>query len=290
MRPPRPMTNAHSRRRGVTLLEMLVTVALLLLMMITIVAIFQAATGAVSVSRAYTLLDQDLRRLDVTLRQDLAGVTCVMTPPNNPNQNGGYFEYAENALSDAQDEDSDDTLRFTAKAPDGRPFTGRIWVPKRVMPDTLTGGDPGYAVTPTPTSPGRAVTLVAGPRHEPVRGDHLLPARRQALSPRAPDPAHLQVGVDRQLPDAIPNLDPTHGPATGPDADRLSPPNLFEPFALFQNPRGSRSAASRSSPWQGLNDISSTSVELASDNDVSPPPLRSQAASIMPRSRTRWAT
>ena len=51
---------------------MLVTVALLLLMMIVIVAIFQAATGAVTVSRAYALLEQDLRRLDATLRQDLA--------------------------------------------------------------------------------------------------------------------------------------------------------------------------------------------------------------------------
>ena len=141
--------SSRSRRRGVTLLEMLVTVALLLLMMVVIVAIFQSATGAVTVSRNFALLEQDLRRLDTTFRQDLSGVTCSMTPPNNPTNNAGYFEYAENALSDAQDEDSDDTLRFTAKAPDGRPFTGRLWVPKTVPPT-----DGGYNVSPPAPGPG----------------------------------------------------------------------------------------------------------------------------------------
>ena len=143
----RPSNPSRSRRRGVTLLEMLVTVALLMLMMLVIVAIFQSATGSITVSRGLALIEQDLRRLDATIRQDLNGVTVVMTPPNNPNDNGGYFEYAENALSDAQDEDSDDTLRFTAKAPEGRPFTGRIWVPRSVGPT-----DPGYGSS-------RSVTL-----------------------------------------------------------------------------------------------------------------------------------
>ena len=132
MRPARPNITSRSRRRGVTLLEMLVTVALLLLMMVVIVTIFQYAAGSITNSRALTLLDQDLRRLDTTIRQDLSGVTATMTPPNDPVNNAGYFEYAENALSDAQDEDSDDTLRFTAKAPDGRPFTGRVWVRQSV--------------------------------------------------------------------------------------------------------------------------------------------------------------
>src|SRR5262249_41918324 len=33
----------------------------------------------------------------------------------------------ENAFADLQGEDSDDYIRFTAKAPDGKPFTGRFW-------------------------------------------------------------------------------------------------------------------------------------------------------------------
>jgi prepilin-type N-terminal cleavage/methylation domain-containing protein len=117
-------------RRGVTLVEMLVVVALLVLVMTILVAIFQSATGAISVSRTFTAMDQNLRRLDAVIRSDLGGATARFTPPLNPNNNLGYFEYGENALSDLQDEDTDDYLAFTAKAPPGQPFTGRICVPR----------------------------------------------------------------------------------------------------------------------------------------------------------------
>ena len=40
----------------------------------------------------------------------------------------GLFEYGENEFADNQGEDSDDYIRFTAKAPAGKPFTGRMWV------------------------------------------------------------------------------------------------------------------------------------------------------------------
>jgi prepilin-type N-terminal cleavage/methylation domain-containing protein len=123
-------------RRGVTLVEMLVAVALLLLMMTILVTVFASATGSITEQRQYAALDQELRRLETLIRQDLAGVTAKMTPPNDPRQNRGYFEYAENALADAQGEDSDDTLRFTAKAPPGRPFTGKVWVPVSRPPGT----------------------------------------------------------------------------------------------------------------------------------------------------------
>ncbi len=115
-------------RRGLTLLEMLVTVALLLLIMTIIVQIFQSATGAITASRAYQELDQGLRRLDSTIRQDLKGVTARLTPPLDPKDNLGYFEYGENAFADAQGEDTDDYVRFTTKAPEGQPFTGRAWL------------------------------------------------------------------------------------------------------------------------------------------------------------------
>ena len=54
-----------SARRGVTLVEMLVTLAILLLMMTIIVQIFQAATGSLSWAQAYQELDNQLRQLDV---------------------------------------------------------------------------------------------------------------------------------------------------------------------------------------------------------------------------------
>ena len=107
---------------------MLVTLAMLLLMMTAIVRIFQVATGALNSAQVYQELDNGLRLLDSTIRSDLNGVTCKMTPPNNPKDNTGYFEYGENAFADLQGEDSDDYIRFTAKAPAGRPFTGRVWV------------------------------------------------------------------------------------------------------------------------------------------------------------------
>jgi prepilin-type N-terminal cleavage/methylation domain-containing protein len=118
-----------TRRRGVTLVEMLVTLAVLLLMMTVIVQIFQAATGALNSAQVYQELDNQLRQLDATIRSDLNGVTCKLTPPNNPQNNPGYLEYGENEFADVQGEDSDDYIRFTAKAPAGRPFTGRMWVP-----------------------------------------------------------------------------------------------------------------------------------------------------------------
>ncbi len=121
-RPPRP----RSPRRGVTLVEMLVTVALLVLMMTVIVQIFQAATGAVSAARTYQDLDSGLRQIDATIRQDLGNITARMTPPLDPKNNLGYFEYIENSFADSQGEDTDDCLRFTVKAPEGQIFTGRF--------------------------------------------------------------------------------------------------------------------------------------------------------------------
>jgi type II secretory pathway component PulJ len=120
-RPSRP-------RRGVTLVEMLVVVALVVLMMVILVQIFQSALGAMSASRTTQELDVVLRSIDSMMRSDLNGVTAKMTPPNDPAQKQGYFEYGENAASDLQGEDTDDFLAFTTKAPEGQVFTGRQWL------------------------------------------------------------------------------------------------------------------------------------------------------------------
>ena len=118
-----------SRRRGVTLVEMLVTLAVLLIIMTVIVQIFQAATGSLSSAQAYQELDNQLRRLDSTIRADLSGVTARTTPPLDPRNNLGYFEFGENEFADMQGEDSDDYIRFTAKAPADQPFVGRMYAP-----------------------------------------------------------------------------------------------------------------------------------------------------------------
>lgn len=142
-------------RRGVTLLEMLVVVALVVLMMLILASIFQAATGAMSAMRTYQELDDNLRHLDLTIRQDLTGSTAVMTPPNRPLNKTGYFEYGENAPADAQGEDTDDYIAFTAKAPQGRVFTGRVWVPFNI-------GIPGGANAAPPNNGGvQPVTITS---------------------------------------------------------------------------------------------------------------------------------
>ncbi|MBV8230277.1 MAG: prepilin-type N-terminal cleavage/methylation domain-containing protein [Planctomycetaceae bacterium] len=137
MRPSQ--TRPRSSRRGVTLVEMLVSVALLLLMMTAIAAIFSAATGAASTARVYQDLEGSMRQLDAMIRYDLTGITTpvMRTHPNDPkhnygfdpSQNYGYFEYSENQFADLQGEDTDDILRFTTEAPEGELFTGRVYLP-----------------------------------------------------------------------------------------------------------------------------------------------------------------
>lgn len=124
-------------RRGVTLVEMLVTLAVLLIMMTAIVQIFAAATGTLSASRAYQELDAGLRRLDGVIRTDFNGVTAKLTPPNDPKDNRGYFEVGENAFADLQGEDGDDYVRFTTKAPADKPFTGRYWPNSGVLSNPI---------------------------------------------------------------------------------------------------------------------------------------------------------
>ena len=122
------MISTHSRahsRRGLTLVEMLVVVALTVLMMTIIAQIFQATTGAIQIARAYQEIEQDLRAVEGTIKRDLAGVTAKFTPPLNPKDGLGYFEYGENEFADAQGEDSDDYLAFTTTSTDGNLFYGR---------------------------------------------------------------------------------------------------------------------------------------------------------------------
>ena len=92
----------RSTRRGVTLVEMLVTVAVLIIIMTILVQVFQAATGALSAAQSLQQLDDQLRRLDGTIRSDLLGVTARFTPPLDPAKNQGYFEYGENEFAECR--------------------------------------------------------------------------------------------------------------------------------------------------------------------------------------------
>ena len=119
-------------RRGVTLVEMSVVVVLIVLVMIILVQVFQSALGAMDASRTTQELEITLRRIDSTIRSDLAGVTAKMTPPNDPALKTGYFEYGEGAPADLQGEDTDDFLAFTTRLPEGRVYQGRQWLSRIV--------------------------------------------------------------------------------------------------------------------------------------------------------------
>lgn len=260
MRPARPNLMSRSRRRGVTLLEMLVTVALLLIMMLIIVAIFQSATGAVTVSRAFTILDQDLRRLDSTLRQDLQGVEAIMTPPGiDPTDTRpriGYFEYAENSLSDNQEEDSDDTLRFTARAPEGRPFTGRMWVPKS-MPssDGRYGGQ--VTLEPIPVT-SMFAEIIYFQRADNLYRRILLINPTAAVSfggaPRFAAPS-LNFGNTPTDPSQVAG-DRTGATRFGFRTNLFEPVELFRPITFGATTIPTTIGGIPFVSWQGLNDVS----------------------------------
>lgn len=135
--------NRPHTRRGLTLVEMLVVVGLTVLMMTIIAQIFGATTTSFQVARAIQEIDQDLRAVEGTIKRDLLGATARMTPPLNPKDNLGYFEYGENEFADAQGEDSDDYLAFTTRSTDGNLFLGRYLPPPAPVP-----GQPPFAAGP----------------------------------------------------------------------------------------------------------------------------------------------
>jgi prepilin-type N-terminal cleavage/methylation domain-containing protein len=233
--PTRDLGPGNGRlRRGVTLVEMLVTVAVLVIIMTILVQIFQAATGAVSAAQAYQSLDDKLRRIDGIIRADLEGATARFTPPLDPAQNLGYFEYGENEFADNQGEDCDDYIRFTTKAPEGRPFTGRMWV----NPWFNTNTNQTFGANPNSPNFGSFPVTVTSDYAEIIyflRNGNLyrrvLLVAPQLQSGIAPAVANLAV-----LPLSVPN------------GGTIYP---FQPTVL-----GGPNVNGPSVSWQGVNDLS----------------------------------
>ena len=142
MRPQPSTIQDHRSRRGVTLVEMLVTLAVLLIMMTAIVQIFQAATGTLSASRAYQEIDAGLRRLDGLMRSDFNGATRQDDATEQPQGQSRLLRVRRERIRRPSGEDSDDYVRFTTKAPVDRPFIGRYW--PNSIPLTNTTNAPPY--------------------------------------------------------------------------------------------------------------------------------------------------
>jgi prepilin-type N-terminal cleavage/methylation domain-containing protein len=215
-------------RRGLTLVEMLVTVAILVIIMTILVQVFQAATGAVSAVQVIQTLDDGMRLLDSTIRSDLGGATASFTPPNDPALGKGYFEYGENEFADSQNEDSDDYVRFTARAPAGQPFTGRMYLPPQYVPN---GSQKVYNSQQPITITSDTAEIIYFVRNGNLYRRVLLvvPERQASFSQATMTQANNNVGVYVQAGNTV-NFN-------------------FTPGAI--DPNGNTAVS-----WQGVNDIS----------------------------------
>jgi prepilin-type N-terminal cleavage/methylation domain-containing protein len=123
--------------RGMTLVEMLVSMAVTLIMIGFVAQLFGILGTNVSSSRSLIETSDQLRSVAHRLRTDLAGITVDPIPPLRPESASGYLEILEGPNNDyavnyaaatpitAPNGDCDDALLFTT-ASQGDPFVGRF--------------------------------------------------------------------------------------------------------------------------------------------------------------------
>src|SRR5579864_9373406 len=119
---------AQFGRTGFTLVELMVTLALTLIMMVMFGYIFKSTGDFVTRQKGIAENDQSARILTTALRGDLQNRTMRLLAPFHPNMSSlrddstnrqGYFYYSENNPLD----DTDDVLQFTIKVPITNPVT-----------------------------------------------------------------------------------------------------------------------------------------------------------------------
>ena len=215
-----PRARRPKARRGVTLIEMLVTVAIMVLIMAVVAQVFRAATGAVSTAQAIQDLDGQLRRVESVIRSDLGGATARFTPPLDPGSfgPGGYFEVRRE--------------RVCRQPGRGQRRLYQVHRQGARRPAVHGAHVRAAANTDRPDECRSAQQLLEHPAnhdHQRIRRDHLLPAQWQSLSPRAPGrtrtPEHDPGGTPtRQL---INKQDPTVNnqpyASFNPNADPMTP-------------------------------------------------------------------
>ena len=101
-----PVNHTHrsSRRgrRGLTLIEMLVSVTLTLMIVFALVSVFDLIGKRVTDGRALIELSGNLRGAANRLQQDLAGLTATTLPPRDPSHGEGYLEIVDGPTTDRQ--------------------------------------------------------------------------------------------------------------------------------------------------------------------------------------------
>lgn len=132
------LNRVRSSRSGFTLVEMLVSVALIMLMMLMFTEMFSLFSGAVTTQQGVTENNERSRTLSTTIKADLDKRSSVLVLPfaagerylgvgNDIDQRRGYFYVSENNPLD----DTDDKLAFTVLSTltlankDETPYVGR---------------------------------------------------------------------------------------------------------------------------------------------------------------------
>jgi Tfp pilus assembly protein PilE len=133
-------------RRGVTLIELMIALAITMIMMTAVITLFANVTGTLANGRALVEISERLRSARNRLQLDLAGHTATTIPPLRPEDGEGYLEIQEGPNSDAGANlvdtilidstllatntnnitgDADDVLMLTVRS-QGEPFVGNM--------------------------------------------------------------------------------------------------------------------------------------------------------------------
>jgi hypothetical protein len=128
-------------KRGITLVEMLVALAVTLLMMGAVVTVFGFIGERVTDSRAMIETADRVRSAGHRLREDLASITVDAIPWQRPEEGAGYLEILEGPVRDstglvatganspqAMTGDTDDKLMFTVRS-HGEAYRGKYTAP-----------------------------------------------------------------------------------------------------------------------------------------------------------------
>ena len=157
-------------RRGLTLIEMLVVVAVTLIFMFALTQVFALLGDGVLSGRAVIEMNNHLRAVTLHLQHDLDHVTVTTLPWTHPQSATGYFEYIEGPFNDnrllspdpndSRFGDFDDILMLTVRAKDS-PFVGRIAPGFTLDPirSTVTNEIESYLLLPS-TDPNAPATVI----------------------------------------------------------------------------------------------------------------------------------
>lgn len=111
--------------RGLTLIEMMISVVLTLMIVFAVVQAFQMMGTGMTNGRAAIEIMGNLRSPVVQLQRELDNVTCPVRPVIDPRQNLGYFYYYEGPNSDRNynaDEELDNVLKIDANSGEATHF------------------------------------------------------------------------------------------------------------------------------------------------------------------------